>query len=171
MNVIVAVNSDWGIGFGGRQVVVLSEDRKFFKEMTTGGVVIAGRKTFEEFPGGALPNRKNIILTRDKSFIAEGITVLHSVDEVLAEVSKEDSDKVFVAGGGAIYEQFLTYCSTAYITKLEAAPQSDTYFPNLDELENWSKERELESGESNGVKYTVCIYKNTSQLERGKHHA
>jgi len=159
MNVIVAVNSDWGIGFGGRQVVVLSEDRKFFKEMTTGGVVIAGRKTFEEFPGGALPNRKNIILTRDKSFIAEDVTVLHSVDEVLAEVSKEDSDKVFVAGGGAIYEQFLTYCSTAYITKLEAAPQSDTYFPNLDELESWSLERKMRAGESEGVKYAVYIYR------------
>jgi len=160
MNVIVAVNSDWGIGLEGRQVVVLPEDRKFFKEMTTGGVIIAGRKTFEDFPNGALPNRKNIILTRDKSFSAKGVTVLHSVEEVLAEVAKEDSDKVFVAGGGAIYEQFLPYCSTAYITKLEANPKSDTYFPNLDELENWSQEREMGSGESNGVKYSVYIYKN-----------
>ena len=159
MRTIVAVNADWGIGHDGKQPVALPEDRKFFKEMTTGGVIIAGRKTFEDFPSGALPNRKNIILTKDKTFYADGITILHSIEEVLAEVSAEDPEKVFVAGGGTVYEQFLPYCDCAFVTKLQAMPPSDTYFANLDELDNWSLECEISSGDSSGIKYTVCLYK------------
>ena len=157
MSVIVAVNSDWGIGKDGRQAVILPEDRKFFRKKTTGGVVIAGRKTFEDFPG-PLPDRKNIILTRDKLFKSEGVTVLHSVEDVLEEVKNEDPDKVFVVGGGTIYEQFLPFCGKAFVTKLDINLESDTFFPNLDELGSWSEERQTEANESNGIKYTICTY-------------
>ena len=159
MNVIVAVNSDWGIGFDGKQSIVLPEDRRFFRETTSGGVIIAGRKTFEDFPG-PLPNRKNIVLTRDKYFSAEGVTVLHSIEEVLEAVADADPEKVFIAGGGGIYEQFLPLCGRAYVTKLSAAPESDTFFPNLDELKNWSQECKIVSGESGGIKYSFYTYKN-----------
>ncbi|MCL2226892.1 MAG: dihydrofolate reductase [Oscillospiraceae bacterium] len=160
MNVIVAVNADWGIGFGGKQPIVLPEDRKFFRERTTGGVIIAGRNTFEDFPG-VLPERKNIILTRDKSFKADGATVLHAIEEVLSEIAGTDPSKVFVVGGGNIYSQFLPLCKTAYVTKIEAAPQSDTYFPNLDILPSWALvhvgERK-ESAEGN-MKYSLSVYR------------
>lgn len=160
MNIIVAVNSDWGIGCDGTQVITLPEDRRFFKEKTTSGTVIAGRKTFEDFPG-ALPDRKNIVLTKDKTFHAKGVTVLHSIEEVLEEIKNEDPDKVFVAGGGNIYKQLLPLCDTAFVTKLEVTPPSDTYFPNLDKLQNWSLQRQSEPKESSGIKYTINIYRNT----------
>jgi len=136
MNIIVAVNSDWGIGFKGTQAIVIPGDRRRFKQLTENGVVITGRKTYEDFRK-PLPNRKNIILTHDGSFKAEGAVVRHSVSDVLTEIADEDTDKVFVIGGGSIYEAFLPYCSAAYVTRIEAAPPSDTFFPNLDEMPDW----------------------------------
>jgi len=101
INAIVAVNSDWGIGINGAQVIVIPGDRSFFKRLTEGGVVIAGRKTFE-FLRKPLPNRKNIILTQDRTFRADGVIIAHSVDGVLAEISEDAPDRVFVIGGGEI---------------------------------------------------------------------
>ncbi|MCL2200328.1 MAG: dihydrofolate reductase [Oscillospiraceae bacterium] len=175
MIIIAAVDRAWGLGYKGKQTIILPEDRKFFKEITSGGVVIAGRKTFEDFPG-ALPDRKNIILTRNLGLTAKGVTVLSSLKQVLAEVENEDPAKVFIAGGGEIYRQFLPMCEKAYITKLETVTESDTYLPNLDELETWSTERKIKSGESCGIHYTFEIYKNTqpepyASPERSKDNA
>ena len=157
MNIIVAVYSDWGIGYNGSQPVVIPEDRRYFREITDGGVVIAGRRTFEDFPG-ALPNRKNIVLTKDSSYAADGAIVVHSVKEALEETAGVDPDKVFVIGGGEIYRLFLPMCNTAYVTKIEASPESDTFFPNLDALPDWELARSSETLESNGIEYTFCIY-------------
>jgi len=165
MNIIVAVNADWGIGHDGKQVVVLPEDRKFFREKTTGGTIITGRKTFEDFPG-ILPNRKNIILTRDENFSHESLIICRSVEEVLEIVKDDDPNMVFVVGGGSIYNQFLPLCSKAYITKLDIVPHSDTYFPNLDELENWSVDHEMSSGESGAVKYALYLYINNDLAQK-----
>ena len=164
MNIIVAVNSDWGIGFEGKQSVVLSEDRRFFRDKTIGGVIIAGRKTFEDFPG-PLPKRKNILLTREKLKKIDGVTIVHSIQEVFDETENENPSKVFVVGGGEIYRQFLPYCTKAYVTKLEAESKSDTYFENLDELESWSLDENMRSGESDGVKYVIAVYTNNNTLE------
>ena len=161
MNAIVAVNSDWGIGYGDTQSIVLPEDRVFFREKTSGGTVIVGRTTFEDF-GKPLPDRKNIVLTRDSNFKASGILIANSVDEVLALVADEDASRVFVIGGGSIYNMLLPLCSWAYVTKIEAAPLSNVFFPNLDELPGWVLEVKGETLESNGIRYSFNRYLNNA---------
>ena len=157
MNIVVAVNSDWGIGYGNTQSIVIPEDRRHFQKITKGCTVVAGRKTFEDF-GRPLPNRKTIIMTRDRSFKVSGAIAAHSIDEVLAIISDEDTEKVFIIGGGSVYKQFLPICTHAYITKIESAPQSDTYFPNLDESPDWHIETQGEPVESKGIRYSFNIY-------------
>ena len=157
MDLIVAVYDDWGIGADGTQPVALSVDRKFFREVTRGATVIVGRRTLADFPGGQpLPNRMNIVLTRQDVEIP-GVTVCHSPEEA-AELTK-DHEKVFVIGGGSIYKQMLSMCSKAYITKVHAAPESDTFFPNLDEDPNWEPACILQQGEENGIGYEMYLYR------------
>jgi len=153
MNIIAAVYSDFGIGINGTQPIVIPEDRENFAKLTKNGVIIAGRKTYQGFPnqrpqggrdegqayyGSPLPGRRNIVLSRDRNFIADGACVVHSIEEAMDEISDYDQDKVFVVGGGDIYRQFLQFCTNAYITKIAAIPRSDTFFPNLDKLPEWS---------------------------------
>jgi len=161
MNIIVAVNSDWGIGYNNAQPIVLPEDRQNFRKITDGGLVIAGRKTFEEL-GRPLPKRKNIVLTHDRSFKAIGVVAAHSIDEVLAMIAEEDTSRVFVIGGGVVYKQFLPHCSHAYVTKIEAETPIDTYFPNLDKLPDWSQETGGDIRESGGIRYSFNRYVNNA---------
>ena len=157
MNLIVAVYEDWGIGRDGTQPVALSADRKFFRETTRGAAVIVGRRTIEDFPGKKpLPGRVNIALTRSAEEIP-GFTVCHSPEEAM-ELAKS-AESCFVIGGGSIYQQMLPFCDTAYITKVHANPGSDTFFPNLDEDENWYPAQTLQSGEENGIAYEMLLYK------------
>ena len=157
MELIVAVYDDWGIGAGGTQPVALSADRKFFRETTKGACVIAGRKTLGDFPGGKpLPNRVNVVISRGEVNM-EGVIVCHSPEEA-AEVTKQ-YPRVMVIGGGSIYRQMLPFCDTAYITKVHACPESDTFFPNLDEDPQWELTEELLSGEEDGIRYEMCLYK------------
>ena len=168
MNIIVAVFNDWGIGCDGRQTIIVPEDRRFFREKTRGGIVIAGRKAFEEI-ATPLPDRKNIILTQNKGFNADGLVTAHSVDEVLSEISGEDPDRVFVIGGGEIYRLFLPFCDRAYITRLDAAPKSDTFFPDLDALPVWSLESELGIRTSEcGINYSFSLYRNDQRREESR---
>ena len=157
MNLIVAVYEDWGIGRDGTQPVALSADRKFFRETTRGAAVIVGRRTIEDFPGKKpLPGRVNIALTRSAEEIP-GFTVCHSPEEAM-ELAKS-AESCFVIGGGSIYQQMIPFCDTAYITKVHANPGSDTFFPNLDEDENWYPAQTLQSGEENGIAYEMLLYK------------
>jgi len=161
MELIVAVYDDWGIGCNGTQPVALSADRKFFREITRGAAVIAGRKTVADFPGKKpLPGRTNILLTK-QSLTLEGFVVCHSPEEAAAITRGEE--KAFVIGGGSVYRQMLPLCEKAYVTKVHACPPSDTYFPNLDELPDWRLKEVLLSGEENGISYEMCLYvKNTA---------
>lgn len=157
MELIVAVYDDWGIGKDGTQPVALSADRKFFRETTRGAMVIVGRKTLADFPGGRpLPNRVNVVLSRQDIEI-DGVVMCHSPEEA-AELAKTVS-RAMVIGGGSIYKQMLPYCDTAYITKVHATPVSDTYFPNLDSDPQWDLAEVLLSGEENGIGYEMCLYK------------
>ena len=157
MELIVAVYDDWGIGRDGTQPIALSADRKFFRENTRGAMVIAGRKTIGDFPGQKpLPGRVNVALTRSRADIP-GFTVCHSPEEAL-ELAKT-VERAMVIGGGSIYKQMLPYCDTAYITKVHVTPESDTYFPNLDEMEDWYIAEILQSGEENGIGYEMLLYK------------
>ena len=157
MELIVAVYDDWGIGRDGTQPVALSVDRKFFREMTRGAMVIAGRRTIADFPGQKpLPGRVNVALTRSGRDIP-GFTVCATTEEA-ADLAKT-AQRTMVIGGGSIYRQMLPYCDTAYITKVHVTPQSDTFFPNLDEDGEWELKEILQSGEENGIGYEMCLYK------------
>lgn len=156
MELIVAVYSDWGIGAGGTQPVALSADRRFFRETTRGATVIAGRRTVQDFPGQKpLPGRTNILLTRGAEGYP-GFTICHSPEEAV-EMTK-DHQRVMVIGGGSVYKQMLPYCDTAYITKVHAALESDTFFPNLDADPDWRLAETLLSGEENGIAYEMLRY-------------
>lgn len=156
MDAIVAVYEDWGIGCCGTQPVAICADRKFFRATTKGATVIVGRKTLADFPGGRpLPNRRNIVLTRQEVQI-DGVEVAHSPAQA-ARMAAED-EKVFVIGGGSVYRQMLPLCQRAYVTKVYACPQSDTWFPNLDEDGQWVMEELLDSGEEDGIRYEMCLY-------------
>lgn len=156
MELIVAVYTDWGIGCDGTQPVALSADRKFFREMTKGAMVIVGRKTLADFPGGRpLPNRVNVVLTRNPDPI-EGVVTCHSPQEAV-ELAATVS-KAMVIGGGSVYRQLLPHCTRAYVTKVGACPQSDTFFPNLDDSPDWQLTQVLQEGQEEGVSYQMCLY-------------
>jgi len=157
MELIVAVYDDWGIGKDGTQPVALSADRKFFRQATKGAMVIVGRRTIEDFPGKQpLPGRVNVALTRKGGEIP-GFTVCKSPEEA-AELAKS-AERAMVIGGGSIYRQMLPMCDTAYITKVHATPESDTFFHNLDEDPEWELREVIQSGEEDGVAYDICLYK------------
>ena len=160
MDLIVAVYDDWGIGKNGTQPVALSADRKFFRETTRGAAVIAGRKTVADFPGGKpLPGRQNIVLSRNLSEMP-GFTLCAGIEEALSLAAQ--AENAFVIGGGSIYRQLLPYCSRAYVTKVHACPESDTFFPDLDADPSWRLTRILQAGEENGIAYEMCLYEKIS---------
>ena len=157
MELIVAVYDDWGIGKDGTQPVALSADRKFFRETTRGAMVIVGRKTLADFPGGKpLPNRVNVVLTRQDITI-EDVVICHSPEDAVALA--KTAQRAMVIGGGSIYRQMLPFCDTAYVTKVHAQPESDTFFPNLGEDPQWMLAQVLQSCEENGIGYEMCLYK------------
>ena len=157
MELIVAVYEDWGIGKDGTQPIALSADRKFFRETTRGAMVIAGHKTIADFPGQKpLPGRVNVALSRNAEDIP-GFTLCRSA-EAAVELAKS-AEKCFVIGGGSVYQQMLSFCDTAYVTKVHVKPESDTFFPDLDEDPQWYLAEKLQSGEENGIAYEMLLYK------------
>lgn len=156
MELIVAVYEDWGIGADGTQPIALSADRKFFRETTRGATVIVGRKTVEDFPGKKpLPGRVNLVLTRSKTELP-GFTLCATPEEAVALA--KNADRAMVIGGGSVYRQLLPYCDKAYVTKVHTKVSSDTFFPNLDEDENWQMSDILQSGVEDGIAYEMCLY-------------
>ena len=157
MELIVAVDQNWAIGRGGDQLIYISQDLKRFKTLTTGHPVILGRKTLDTFPGGRpLKGRRNLILSRSPGFAPEGAEVYPDLDALLA-AAPEDS---FVIGGASVYRALLDHCSTAYVTKIEAAfPAADCWFPDLDSRPEWRISEESESQEEDGVKFRYVTYR------------
>ena len=161
MNAIVAVDANWGIGRGNELLFTLRGDLKRFREITTGGTILLGRKTLETFPGGRpLPRRRNVVLTKSHLEV-EGATVVHTIGELLDSVKDEDPESVYVVGGGTVYTALLPYCKRVYMTRIDAtAGEPDTYFPNLDKLPHWEVEKESEPLEENGITYRFVDYIN-----------
>lgn len=138
MNLIVAVDENWAIGSKNELLVRIPADHKFFREETTGKVVVLGRKTLETFPQKMpLKNRTNIILSAKTDYQVKDAVVVHSIDELLAELKQYPDESIYIIGGESIYRQMLPYCDTAHVTKIEHAYEADAYFPNLDELSEW----------------------------------
>lgn len=159
MNLIVAVDKNWAIGKENKLLVSIPADMKFFRETTTQKVVVMGRKTLESFPGGRpLKNRINIVLTSDPSYQVKDAVVMHSVEELLQELKQYKEEDIFVIGGESIYRQLLPYCSLAHVTKIDHAYEADTYFPNLDEMEDWEVTGESEEQTYFDLEYTFTRY-------------
>lgn len=159
MNIIVAVDSHWGIGYNNKLLVSIPSDMKFFREMTTGKVVVMGRKTLESFPNGLpLKNRTNIVLTKNKDYKVKGALVFHSPEEVLEELEKYNSEDIFIIGGESIYRQFLPYCSVAHVTKIDHEYQADAFFPNLDAMEDWEITADSEEQTYFDLEYAFLKY-------------
>ena len=131
ISIIAALGKNNEIGQGKQLLCRLPDDLKRFKEITSGRAVIMGRKTFESLPKGALPNRDNIIISRNKDLKIEGATVYSSLDYALIKLM--DEEEVFIIGGGQIYRQALPVADRLYLTKIHAAfPEADVFFPEID---------------------------------------
>lgn len=160
MKAIVNVDNNWAIGNGDSLLNHIPADMKFFKEKTTGNVVVMGRATFMTFPGPkALPNRVNIVLTSDKSWGAPDVIVCHSLNELFEQLERYDTNTVYIIGGSMVYEQLISYCDTAYVTKVDTAKPADKFFPDLDKNPEWNVVDEGEEMEHNGVKFRFTKYK------------
>ena len=162
MQAIVAVYSDWGIGAKGTQPLVIPADRRRFRTLTNGAAVIVGRRTLEDFPGGRpLKNRHNIVITRQDITI-EGAEVVHTTAEAVEAAEKFEA--CFVIGGDSVFRQFFPYLDTVRVTKIGAAPFSDSYFPNLDEDPAWECVEAEPVQEHDGVTYQFCVYKKVKEV-------
>ena len=140
ISLIVAFAKNNVIGKDGKIPWNIEGEQSRFKELTTNNIVIMGRKTFEEIYQKLqkpLPNRINIIVSTKKDYQVKDAIVVHSIEELLEELKKYDTNDVYIIGGDSIYKQMLPYCDTAHVTKIDRAYEADTYFPNLDEMNEW----------------------------------
>lgn len=163
---IFAVDRNWNIGYDGDMLFKISKDLQRFREFTEENIIIMGRKTFESLPGKkALPDRINIVITRDKRYKADNIIVVNSVEELfllLKKLNCNNEMEEFLIGGGNLTHQMLKYCDEAYITKVNKAFDiSDTLIPNLDIDENWKIIKESETDYQDDLEYKYVNYQRT----------
>lgn len=159
ISLIVAIGKNNEIGKGNTLLFNMPADMKHFRDTTRGHAVIMGRKTFESLPNGPLPNRRNIVITRDKEYICEGIEVVHSLDEAL-ELFENKDEEVFIIGGAEIYKQAIEKADKLYITHIDAEDKdADSFFPIIDK-EIWKiKSREnFSADEKNIFDYSFVEY-------------
>lgn len=159
MNLIVAVDKNWGIGQGNKLLVSIPADMKFFRETTTGKVVVMGRKTLESFPNGLpLKNRTNIVLTKNPAYRVKDALVVHSAEELQEVLKKYNSDDVYVIGGDSVYRLLLPHCDVAHVTKIDHAYEADTFFPDLDGMAEWKVTGESEEQTYFDLEYAFVKY-------------
>ena len=166
ISAIVAVDNDWGIGFNGDLLEHIPADLKYFKQLTSGHNVIMGRKTWDSLPKKPLPNRLNIVITSQiKS--PTGCDVINreyiktSMEIIIFQLKNNNDDytNYFIIGGGQIYKELLPLCDRVYVTKINKSHENiDTYFPNLDELDEWTLGESSEVYEYNDFTYQFCQY-------------
>ncbi len=145
MNAIVAVDNNWAIGCKNRLLVKIPADHKYFRQETTGKVVVVGRKTLETFPQGMpLPNRINIILSKNPDYRVKGATVVHNKEALDAELKKYPTEDVYIIGGESVYRQLLPECDVVHVTKIDHDYEADAYFPDLDRDGTWEITAESE---------------------------
>mgnify|MGYP002308095066 FL=1 len=159
MNIIAAVDANWAIGYKNELLVKIPNDQKWFQKITTGKVVVMGRKTMETFPNGMpLKNRTNIVLTGDRALRVKDAELVYGIEELLEKLKKYNTEDVYVIGGESVYEELLPYCDMAYITKIDYTYQADRYFPNLDNDADWHIESESEEQTYFDLEYYFVKY-------------
>ena len=159
MNLIVAVDSNWAIGNKNQLLVRIPADHKYFREITTGKVVVLGRKTLETFPQGMpLKNRTNIILSTNPDYHVKDAIVVHSLEELFEELKQYDTKDVYIIGGSSVYRELLPYCDVAHVTKIDRAYEADSYFPNRDQMEEWQITADSEEQTHCDLEYRFLKY-------------
>ena len=147
MKAIVATDVLWNIGNNGDLLFRIKEDMKFFKEQTTGKVVVMGRKTFESLPNGKpLKDRINLVIT-SKEFDNYDNVVFGTLDEIREEIAKYNSDDVYIIGGANVYKEFIHECDSIYITRVSSQFKADTSIPNIS-FEGFSLAKFINSNEA-----------------------
>lgn len=147
ISIIAAISLyDRGLGKDNQLLWKIPNDLKRFKELTSGHVIIMGRKTFESI-GRPLPNRTNIIITRDESYQKDGCSSAHSLDEALAKAHTYEKEEIFIVGGGEIYTQALPLSHTLYLTLVDDQKDADTFFPDYAEFQKKVFEEKHQEGE------------------------
>ena len=157
-SLIAVIDNNFAIGNKGDQLVYISNDLKRFKQLTSGKSIVMGRKTFEALPKGALPNRRNIIVSRNKNLNFLNTELVSSVEETFEMLKNEP--EFFVIGGGEIYKLFLPYANNMYLTHIHHNfNEADTFFPSFDK-EEWKliqSEGDFKD-EKSGLNYTFENY-------------
>lgn len=165
ISAIVAVDNNWGIGANGDLLTHIPDDLKFFKEITMGHVVVMGRKTWDSLPTKPLPNRFNVIVTRnpnhfhnfenkDTCYMSLGLQeTINLIKDPFRLIN------VFIIGGGEIYKQLLPFCERVYVTKINKSFDNvDTFFPNLDQSNEWTLTVEGEIKDYKDLTYQFVEY-------------
>lgn len=155
LSILVAVAKNGAIGKDNDLIWYLSDDLKRFKALTTGHTIIMGRKTFESLPKGALPNRTNVVLTKDKSKSFPNCLMLHSVEEIIEKYA-EDAEEHFIIGGGQLYTDLLPYANRIYLTRVHHSFEADVFFPEINQ-EDWIVESEEKHSVSEKNEYAFSF--------------
>lgn len=167
MRAIVAVDENWAIGKDNQLLFHIKDDLQRFKTLTMGRAVVMGRKTFESLPDKKpLPGRDNYILSRDKNYSVEGAIVINSYAEFLSKhAHKYQPSNIYIIGGAEIYRLFFNCIDEIYLTKIhKAVKDADTFFPNLDVLDNWELESHTDVyKDKHGLEYEFMLYKNKNK--------
>ena len=167
MNMIVAVDRNWAIGKDNRLLISIPSDMKFFRETTTGKVVVMGRKTLESFPGGRpLKNRVNIVLTSQPDYRVKDALVANSIDELLKLLEAYPSDDIYIIGGDSVYRQMLPYADTVHVTKIDHVYEADSWFPNLDESDEWQITADSEEQTYFDLEFRFLKYERVPERQR-----
>ncbi len=158
MNIIVAISENYAIGKSGDLLCYLPDDLKHFKALTTGATVVMGKKTFFSLPRRPLPNRRNIVLTRDVTFVQEGVDVAHSIPDLLTMLMPEE--RVFIIGGGEVYRQFMPLAKQLHITHIHHSwEDADTFFPDIDPtIWECTDEEHHEADDKHPYAFTFATY-------------
>ena len=163
MNMIVAVDANWGIGNKNNLLVRIPADHKMFRNETTGKVVVLGRKTLETFPNAKpLPNRTNIILSTNPEYKVKDAEVVHSIEELLEHLKQYNDEDIYIIGGASVYEAMLKYVDTVHVTKIDHEYEADALFPNLDKDENFRITAESDEQVYFDITYSFVKYERIS---------
>jgi dihydrofolate reductase len=146
LSAIAVIGKNRELGYKNKLLWDIPEDMKHFKELTTGHTVVMGRKTFESI-GKPLPNRKNIIITKNKDYIASGCKIIHSPEDLIK--NKKDNEKIFIIGGGQIYKIFLPYTDKLYLTIVNDTPLADIFFPDYSEFKKVVSQKTFKNNKLN----------------------
>ena len=150
INIIAAIGKNLELGKDNKLIWHIPEDLKYFKEVTTNKTVVMGRKTYESI-GRPLPNRKNIVLTKQNKRI-DNVTIIHDYKDLL-----DKQEDIFIIGGETVYKLFLPLAENIYLTEIEESSDADSYFPYFNKKEY--KKEIIKISEFNNIKYSFVVYK------------